>query len=96
MCSICAEEAGRICARCTKDVCGNHVCEKCGRCSDCCECELALSETPQPMQLTSARAVFRAVTGSRPDEDPEPIPEPGPEPDPFPMEEPQPGEEAGS
>ncbi|MFB3829352.1 MAG: hypothetical protein ACE15B_21465 [Bryobacteraceae bacterium] len=33
--------------RCTKDACSNHLCEKCGRCSDCCECEIALAETPR-------------------------------------------------
>jgi len=42
-CSICGEESTRICARCTKDACDNHLCEKCLRCSDCCECEVALS-----------------------------------------------------
>jgi len=42
LCSICGEESTRICARCTKDACNNHLCEKCLRCSDCCECELAL------------------------------------------------------
>ena len=95
MCSICGEEAGRICARCTKDICGNHLCEKCLRCSDCCECELSLSEPTQTVPLASARAVFRAVTGSPPPEpDPEPPPLPGPEPDPFPIDEPEPGHEA--
>jgi hypothetical protein len=42
-CSICGEESTRICVRCTKDACDNHLCEKCRRCSDCCECEVALS-----------------------------------------------------
>lgn len=97
MCNICGEEAGRICARCTKDVCANHLCEKCLRCSDCCECEVSLNETPQNVPLTSARAVFRAVTGGpKPVPDPEPLPEPGPAPDPFPIDEPEPGQEAGS
>ena len=44
ICSICGEQSTRICARCTKDACDNHLCEKCLRCSDCCECEVALSE----------------------------------------------------
>jgi hypothetical protein len=93
MCSICGEEAGRICARCTKDVCANHICEKCLRCSDCCECEVALAETPQNnLPLTSARSVFRAVAGG-PKPEPKPAPEPGPEPDPFPIDEPEPGQE---
>jgi len=42
-CSICGEESTRICVRCTKDACENHLCEKCRRCSDCCECEVALA-----------------------------------------------------
>jgi hypothetical protein len=44
ICSICGEQSTRICARCTKDACDNHLCEKCLRCSDCCECEVTLSE----------------------------------------------------
>ena len=92
MCSICGEEAGRICARCTKDVCGNHLCEKCLRCSDCCECELTLTETPQSLPLASARSVFRSFTeGPKPEPDPEPLPEPGPEPDQVPIDEPSAG-----
>ena len=56
-CSICGEESARICARCTKDACDNHLCEKCGRCSDCCECEITLADTNH----TSARAVVESV-----------------------------------
>ena len=44
-CSICGEESTRICVRCTKDTCGNHLCERCARCSDCCECEQRRVET---------------------------------------------------
>jgi hypothetical protein len=44
-CSICGEESTRICASCTKDACGNHLCEKCLRCSDCCDCEVRISES---------------------------------------------------
>lgn len=43
-CSICAEPSLRICAWCTKDACDNHICAKCGRCSDCCQCEVPLDE----------------------------------------------------
>src|SRR5689334_18259057 len=46
LCNICAEESIRICARCTKDTCNNHLCEKCLRCSDCCECEVMLADNP--------------------------------------------------
>ena len=56
VCSICGEESTRICARCTKDSCNNHLCEKCGRCSDCCECEITLSDHALP--TATARSVF--------------------------------------
>lgn len=68
ICSICGEESTRICARCTKDACDNHLCEKCMRCSDCCECEVALSEP--------TRSVVR-VAVSEPE--PEPVPAPAAE-----------------
>lgn len=38
-CSICEEPSTEICARCTKDACPLHLCERCGFCSDCCVCE---------------------------------------------------------
>ena len=44
-CNICEEESAKICIACTKDSCENHLCVKCGRCSDCCGCEVALNET---------------------------------------------------
>jgi hypothetical protein len=86
-CSICGEESIRICARCTKDSCNNHICEKCLRCSDCCECEVSLSETWHE----AARPVVRSVLGDThlpplPDPDPEPEPHlPEPDPDPAPV-----------
>lgn len=46
-CSICDEPSTRICVRCTKDACDNHLCEKCLKCSDCCECEVALDAAPR-------------------------------------------------
>lgn len=46
-CSICEQESSRICARCTKDTCSNHLCEKCGACSDCCDCEIRLDAEPE-------------------------------------------------
>jgi hypothetical protein len=45
-CSICEQESTRICASCTKDACDNHLCQSCGCCSDCCECEVPLDEAP--------------------------------------------------
>jgi hypothetical protein len=41
-CSICEEQSTTICACCTKDACDNHICKRCGCCSDCCECDLPL------------------------------------------------------
>jgi len=38
-CYICEEPSETICRNCTRDTCENHLCEKCGQCSDCCECE---------------------------------------------------------
>ena len=46
ICSICEAESTRICVHCTKDACENHLCEKCGRCSDCCSCEVRLDGEP--------------------------------------------------
>ena len=43
-CSICEQESTKICAFCTKDACDNHLCERCGCCSDCCECDVPLDE----------------------------------------------------
>ena len=95
VCSICGEEATRICARCTKDVCNNHLCEKCLRCSDCCECEVTLSEPATGISVGSARSVFRASTVKpiEPEIAPEPPlpmpepPHPPPDPDPEPLAE---------
>jgi hypothetical protein len=38
-CSICGEPSSDLCVHCTKDACANHLCSKCHRCSDCCNCE---------------------------------------------------------
>lgn len=43
-CSICGEASREICIFCTKDACGNHLCERCARCSDCCECATRIKE----------------------------------------------------
>jgi len=80
----------RICARCTKDACDNHLCEKCLRCSDCCECDLALYQAPrEPVRMV----VRAALTESGPNPEPEPEPQPpgpGPDPDQSPVEGPGP------
>ena len=75
VCSICEEQSTRICVKCTKDTCANHLCEKCAACSDCCDCEVRLMEEslagphepePHPHPMPD------------PDDDPEPEPEPIP------------------
>ena len=48
-CSICGEPSVSICVYCTKDACPNHLCERCFRCSDCCECDVRLDEHPEPV-----------------------------------------------
>lgn len=61
-CSICGEPSHRICVYCTKDACGNHLCDRCQRCSDCCECdqprmaheENGADENAQPASVQSA------------------------------------------
>jgi hypothetical protein len=84
ICSICGEESTRICARCTKDACDNHLCEKCLRCSDCCECEVTLSK---PIHA-SVRPVVRAAAVMEAELEPDPEPRlPEPDPDPVPMPE---------
>ena len=91
MCSICGEESTRICARCTKDSCNNHLCDKCLRCSDCCECEVVLSEaTHEPVRRVVRRIIEDdepelddiELDQEDPDEEPVPVPDPEPEPEP--------------
>ena len=86
-CSICGEESTRICAECTKDACANHLCEKCGCCSDCCDCEIALRE---PLHEVPTVHSFRVRSIPESEPEPEP-PHPPPDPDPFPEDEPEPG-----
>ena len=89
ICNICGEVSTQICVRCTKDACPNHLCEKCGRCSDCCECEVALDESPHGFT-----SVSQALHPPKPEPDPHPAPEPPqppPDPDPRPGPEPEPG-----
>ncbi|MCU1274930.1 MAG: hypothetical protein JWO48_2361 [Bryobacterales bacterium] len=49
-CSICEQESTRICAFCTKDACSIHICDRCGCCSDCCQCDVPLDE-PLPARI---------------------------------------------
>lgn len=83
-CSICGEESTRICARCTKDACDNHLCEKCLKCSDCCECEVKLS-TPA---TETVRGVLHPEPPPLPESEIQPDPEREPEPEEQPPSEP--------
>jgi hypothetical protein len=74
VCNICGEPSQTICVYCTKDACGNHLCERCHRCSDCCECEVRLEEAaehehavrgPEP-QLAAAQPVVVEALAAEP------------------------------
>jgi len=91
VCSICGEEATRICARCTKDACNNHLCEKCLRCSDCCECELSATEPVLGPSIVASRAHVESSAPHPPAPEPQmETPQPPPDPDPFPPDEAEP------
>jgi hypothetical protein len=70
-CSICEQESTRICAYCTKDACGMHICEHCGCCSDCCDCDVPLDETTQLHVAAAPEPALESV----PEPDPESTPE---------------------
>jgi hypothetical protein len=74
-CSICGEPSREICNYCTKDACSNHICDKCQRCSDCCECEVHLDERPQPVRpsvYVEQPHTEEPVIDDRVDEEPQP------------------------
>ena len=73
ICSICEEESTRICISCTKDTCGNHLCEKCGSCSDCCSCEVTLDLTEEPHRAMArdAMPIHNGYSEPTPPEEPE-------------------------
>lgn len=97
-CSICEEESTRICVLCTKDTCSNHLCEKCGCCSDCCGCEVPLTESAEGGVIYGepiyAEPVHpEPVQAERPAPNPDPQPQPPhppPDPDPVPGDVPEP------
>ena len=78
VCSICEEQSTRICVRCTKDTCSNHLCEKCGACSDCCDCEIHLEREEE---------AYHAGPHDPDEPRPHPMPDPDPAPDPEPVPE---------
>jgi hypothetical protein len=68
----------RICVRCTKDTCANHLCDRCGACSDCCDCEIHLNQD-------SPVRTYYAGTHDHDEPKPHPMPDPDPAPDPDPI-----------
>lgn len=76
VCSICEEQSTTLCVNCTKDTCANHLCPKCGCCSDCCTCEVRLDESMEEMQ---------ALGPHEPEPQPHPMPDPDPSPEPEPV-----------
>jgi hypothetical protein len=85
-CSICEQESTRICVECTKDACGNHLCERCQCCSDCCECEVVLARD-YAYEIPTVHAATPPIPKPEP-EPPVPDPEPEPhEPEPNPVAE---------
>ncbi len=56
-CSICGEDSREICRYCTKDACGNHLCERCHRCSDCCHCDLPLTKAYKEERRAPAHVI---------------------------------------
>ena len=73
-CSICDQESTKICLQCTKDTCGNHLCAKCNRCSDCCGCDVPLTKPEQaPVEPPAAVA---SIGGTEPLPGAEPLAEP--------------------
>lgn len=81
-CSICEQESTRICAFCTKDACENHICERCGCCSDCCQCEVPLDEhahvqAEAPPECAAAPPAEPLISGETPPAiQPQPLDEP--------------------
>jgi len=94
VCSICAETSLEICIYCTKDTCANHLCVRCRRCSDCCECEFPLTASePESASLppTQPEPLPPTVPEPLPPGNPEPTPQPWPDPMPPGDPEPVPG-----
>jgi hypothetical protein len=84
VCSICEEQSTRICVKCTKDTCANHLCDKCAACSDCCDCEIRLDEDAA---FPEERANHLAGP-HEPEPHPHPMPDPDDDPEPEPVPEP--------
>lgn len=81
-CSICEQESTRICGFCTKDACDMHICERCGCCSDCCQCEVPLdepvhtqAEAPPEQVAVPPEAVIGTSQPDTPGIEPQPLPD---------------------
>jgi hypothetical protein len=80
-CSICEQESTRICGFCTKDACGMHICERCGCCSDCCQCDVPLDEPlhahtalpPEPIASIPPEPVVETSQPESPGLEPQPL-----------------------
>ena len=70
-CTICEQESTRICVACTKDTCANHLCLKCGRCSDCCGCEVSLNEASPQQHAHALNGTGLELPGIEPSAIPE-------------------------
>jgi hypothetical protein len=70
ICSICGDVSQMICVYCTKDACGNHLCDRCHRCSDCCACELTFRDdrVAAPAALRNGHVGVAAAEEKRGDE----------------------------
>jgi hypothetical protein len=72
-CSICGESSQEICVYCTKDTCGNHLCERCHRCSDCCSCESPIIRDKQeePVPVEAELSLPEPAAETQPEAEPE-------------------------
>lgn len=67
-CSICGDDSTEICVYCTKDACGNHLCERCHRCSDCCQCDMPLTKASKETGNFTPRFAAPPPAAEAPDE----------------------------
>jgi hypothetical protein len=77
-CSICGDPSTQICVYCTKDACSNHLCGKCLRCSDCCECDVPLEAADQASVDALPLPAAEPVEPVAPVEPEAAVPEPAP------------------
>lgn len=66
-CSICGETSLKICVYCTKDACTNHLCERCLRCSDCCQCDMRRFVENETERVNAAAVTHQVSTVELPE-----------------------------